>query len=112
MKAWLVACSGAFVVTAVMVVTPIVMKPPPKPQPKTESTVPPNVRQIPLTKQDLLKSEPSFAKQPPIAPQEKKPENVQPELPEKHHYRNGSDICARTGGYKVTLGKSWRCRYR
>lgn len=135
MKDLLIGAIAATAVVGAVVATPILLKAPipPKPvvlkadkesivQPPMNEIYAPPIRTIPLTKPvAVIKPEekpPDEDTKPevvpaPLAPAKEETRVEQEvELPARRHYGDGSDICRRTGGWKVSTGKGWRCRYR
>lgn len=133
------AVVGAVIATPILLKSPVPPKPLVLKADK-EPVIQPEIRTIPLTKPPppeecptniaCAKDRPAnfFPKAPdepvsgkPANENDNKPELVpaplvkeetEVELPARRHYGDGSDICRRTGGWKVSTGRGWRCRYR
>jgi hypothetical protein len=134
MKGLLITLMAAFGVASVMVLTPIIMyapkqQPPPKDYGGTTIAPQNHIREIPLypKQNQRIEPDPAPTSNPPALPpivqmappvpehkvETAKPPEQEVELPAKRHYGNrGGDICSRTGGWKVTVGRGWRCKYR
>ena len=103
-----IAMIAGSVVAATVAATPFFLKSPPEVKPpivKSDSL--PSVREVPIYR-DVQHDEIPPSKPDPPEPI-KPPEPIQPQTHERPIY---NDICARTGGWRVTIGRSWRCKYR